>query len=407
MERSDCRSKWLMALGLGLSLVQIAGCSSDSDSCKTGGSRCGNAGTQCQVASTTPVAWTEQTTAGVPEGLFSPFSGACQSPFRWDGSGWSGSIAVEPVQGQSTITATVVLDPSSARLVTFASATCPNQLLVDGTVTLSLPEGMVADQHPVTLSTSAGLVPGSLGFALKESEIGPWVSLRKPDPAWSLGMTIEMNAPARGCAGQITLAAQKVGNGVGEGMGGPLASWSDTGCGVRESAVSLAEPWQGVDLAAAIATSFGNATLAGTWNDGSTTTVALHTSLAASAACAEPLAYGIVATVLVDVVASSADGRVLGLSGAANIRALVNQGTLLELQLVQSSDLACASTADTLAYTGADCATVSKVTAQMIFTRHPSNPTSDGGSIEFYVYNRQSAAAPGAADRVDRLVLGP
>jgi hypothetical protein len=311
------------------------------------------------------------------------------------------------VQGQSTLTATLVLDPSTARLVTQTPASCPNLLQVDGTVTLALPEGKVADQRPITLSASPGLAPASLSFVLTESDLGPWVSLRKSDPASSLGMSIEVTELGRGCSGQITLTSQKVQNGVGSGMGGPFASWSDTGCGVRQSAVNLGQPWQGIDLAAAVSTAFGNVTLAGTWSDSSATTLALTTSLAATVACAEGLSNGIlVATIPVDVVASTADGRVRGLSSAAHVRASVSQGSLWELQLVLGTDLPCASVADTLAYTGADCATVSKVTVTMVFTRRSNNPTSDGGSLEFYVYNRQGAGV-GTADRVDRLVLGP
>ena len=53
----------------------------------------------------------------------------------------------------------------------------PNALQVDGTVTLELPEGTVAEERPVTISAEAGMIPTSLEFALKEEEFGLWVSI--------------------------------------------------------------------------------------------------------------------------------------------------------------------------------------------------------------------------------------
>ena len=90
------------------------------------------------------------------------------------------------------------------------------------------------------------------------------------------------------------------------------------------------------------------------------------------------------------------------------IRVSVNQASLWQLELNSSTDLTCATEADTLAYTGASCAIDRQVTAQLHFTRYMTDPATDGGSLELYVYERQSPkAGSGAADRVDRLTLGP
>ena len=174
MERNRRCAKPLLALGLlGLAscLAPMAGCSSD----------CGCAVQQCQVKTTTAVAWTEQSQLGTPEQLFSSLAGSCQAPFHWAGSG-SGAVTVDPPQGQSTLTATVALDSSSARWVTHTStAMCPDALQVEGTVTLELPEGKIADQRPVTLGASAGSTSTSLSFVLNEKDFGPWVSIRKSE----------------------------------------------------------------------------------------------------------------------------------------------------------------------------------------------------------------------------------
>lgn len=86
----------------------------------------------------------------------------------------------------------------------------------------------------------------------------------------------------------------------------------------------------------------------------------------------------------------------------------INQASLWEQQLSLSVDLDCATETDTLPYTGASCAISRRVTAQIHFTRYTTGSVTDGGSLEFYVYDRQSShASPGAADRVDRLILAP
>src|SRR5512138_2078856 len=92
-----------------LALAPLAGCPT--------GERCSLCGDNCQVSTTTPVAWTEQTALGSPEQLYSSFAGTCQAPFEWDASPWSGALAVVPRAGESTLSATVALDPTSARLV--------------------------------------------------------------------------------------------------------------------------------------------------------------------------------------------------------------------------------------------------------------------------------------------------
>jgi hypothetical protein len=303
----------------------------------------------------------------------------------------------------------VALNPASARLVTHTPAGCPDTLQIDGTATLVLPEGSVADQQPFTISASAAMPPTALSFVLKEADFGPWVSIQKSDPSSTLSMPITVTPLGRACSGQVGLGSQTVKNGVGSGGGGPIASWSDTGCGVGQIGVSLAQPLQGIDLAAAIAAAYGQATLSGTWSDGSTTALALATATTATVACAETLSNGFtVVTVPVGVRASTADGRVQGLSGQGTIRVSVNQASLWQLELNSSTDLTCATEADTLAYTGASCAIDRQVTAQLHFTRYMTDPATDGGSLELYVYERQSTATgSGAADRVDRLMIGP
>jgi len=398
------RGRAILLVAFGLCLAPLAGCSALEE--------CGKCGLDCKVSATTPVAFAEQTTLGSPEQLFSSFAGTCQAPFKWDGSGWTSELTVTPPQGQSTLTATVALNPASARLLTHTPSGCPDILQIDGAATLELPEGKVADQHPFTISASAGMEPIALAFVVEQADFGPWVSIQKSDPNMTLSMSVSVTAIGRACSGRVDLQHMTVYSGGGSGGGGPLGSWSDTGCPVGQMGASLAQPWQGIDLGAAIAGAFGQATLSGTWSDGSTTALALATSPSGTVACAETFSTGFtVATVPVNVVASTADGRVQGLSGQGNVYVRVNQASLWELALVLYSDLTCATEADPLPYTGASCATDREVTAQLNFTRYPSGQATDAGGLDFYVYERQSQRSPtagsGVADRVDRLTLGP
>jgi hypothetical protein len=198
----------------------------------------------CQPSAKAALAWTEQTALGTPEQLFSPFAGSCQAPFHWSSGDESGILSVDPPQGQSTVTVTVAVDSTSARRVIETPASCPSLLQVDGTVTLELPEGKVADQRPVTLSAlmASGLAaPASFSFALDEKDFGPWVSIRKSDPQISLGMTIWVTALDLACSGEIQLSWRGARGDVSLGGTGQFATWSDTGCGVGQGAASISQ----------------------------------------------------------------------------------------------------------------------------------------------------------------------
>jgi hypothetical protein len=177
----------------------------------------------CQIKTTTAVAWTEQSHLGTPEQLFSSLAGSCQAPFHWSAS----AATVDPPQGVSTLTATVALDSSSVRLVTYTdTGMCPDALQVDGTVTLELPEGKIADQRPVTLGASAGTVISRLSFVLNDNDFGPWVSIRKSDPQTSFRMTIDMATINLGCSGEIQLGSSTPqGTNATFGAVGRLAAW--------------------------------------------------------------------------------------------------------------------------------------------------------------------------------------
>lgn len=210
------RCRVVLALGLGLPLGGAAGCASDC--------ACGNPD-PCQVTATASVTPGAQTPIGTSEQVFALFNGTCKAPFHWDGAG-SSFVTVQPLQGQSTLTVTVAVDLSSARWQTRrATPMCSDTMEAQGTVTLELPEGKIADRRPVTLSASAATGPTALYFRLNEADFGPWIALRKSDPQASLSMDVRVTAMGSSCAGSIELAYERVQGSFGSAAGGPFAAW--------------------------------------------------------------------------------------------------------------------------------------------------------------------------------------
>ncbi len=379
---------------------------------------------RCVVVSTTPVGWLDETELGTPEAVFGAVSGTCQAPFVWDGSGWGDTITVTPASGESTVTVTVEVDETSARSVERAPApsvssmegmVCDPPLLeVDATVTLALTDG-TSWQVPATAgvtSFSSG-TPGVYDAELDPDDLSEWVSI-VPAEGVSAAMYLNLAPFADGCAGEIQLmAAQTTDGGEALIVGQPaFASWSDTGCTVGERAVDLSQPLGEVDLAAEVNTAFGERELPGVWEDGGATTLSLRTTLASTQVCASVFYAGDVPAwveIPAQVIASTADERLVGLDTPATVRAdMHTDGSLNSLQLGTGTTLVCETATDVLPYRTADCAEVQSVDVGLGLNVYlDDSAPDDEGDLELYINLRNSTAPPGAADRVDRLVLEP
>ena len=277
---------------------------------------------------------------------------------------------------------------------------------LDGTVTLDLPEGNVVRERPFTLTASDWELPKILTSPLNEQDFGSWVSIQKLDEVVAFSGAANVSPVARACSGQILLGYSRS-QGAGSSAVGPLAIWSNSDCPAGSEAVDLAAPWNGVDIASAIASAFAHRTVAGTWSDGTTTTLTLTSSLPTTTACADRSSPADVQMTLpVDVLVDTADGRVRGLAGRGTIHVPVYlpQSDILRLQLSFDTDLVCANDADTLAYVGADCATVRQVLARLDVDTDPINSIANV-VLAFLVYERKSPKTDGAADRTDTLTV--
>jgi hypothetical protein len=386
----------------------------------TSGSTVGGDGAHdCVVTSTTAVGWTETTPVGTPEEVFAQVPGTCEAPFVWDGTGWTGTLTLDPATGESTVTVTVDVDEASARWVETEKApdasgivACGPSLEVDVTVTLDLPEGPVVSQQHTSLAVQQQLGISSLEvppirFSVDATDIGDWVTIAAANSDTTTTLNFTVAPLQRTCAGEVGLWTDTPSATGGAAVGGTtggmgrFASWSNTGCGVDEFPVNLDEPYEGLDLRAAVEQAFGDVQLSGAWEDGGTTTMILKANATAVDVCGDALAV----VIPVDVVAETADGRIVSLSGPGTVHAFVHGESLVQLDLWLSEELTCDSETDLLPYRSADCASVAQVTAQLGFNEYLDGSGPTGGQVELYVVNRESSAAAGAADRVDRLTL--
>ena len=369
---------------------------------------------RCQVVSSTLAAWTDLADAGISEQAFSAMVGTCSAPFTWDASGWTGTLTVNPPTGSSTITATVTLNQSSLRLVqTGATASAPeaykylcrsSRFEVDALVTLALPGSNVVVDYPATLTVGDGNAPSNLQFVVDSAQFGSWLAVAQLGAGTTVMMTVEMAPINQACSGNITMTTTTSQGSSGTGFAqGSFASWSDTGCKVGTAPVDLSQPYQGVDITAAIGNAFNKTNLTAGWDDDSVTTLNLGVSVTPGLVCAEATGSNTVVTVPVNIQANTADNRVVSLAGQGTVRASFVGGALNDLELWLSTDLTCQSTTDVLPYRSVDCGQVRSVTAQLGTNRYLNAPTQDFGRLELYVYERNSTASPGAADRVDRL----
>lgn len=82
-------------------------------------------------------------------------------------------------------------------------------------------------------------------------------------------------------------------------------------------------------------------------------------------------------------------------------------GVATSVDLELSTDLPCASEADTLPYNAVDCGSTESMTAQLSISYFPGDnpPYTAGELLDLYVRLRDSTAPPGAFERVDQLRL--
>lgn len=368
-------------------------------------------GEECEVVSTTPVGWNETTELGTPAAAFGDVSGSCTAAFEWDGSG--SSLALSPERGSGLLTATVAVREGSARWVEqreseaasgLARPQCDPFLEIDAAVTLVLEDAELAREVLTPVRFDAATDAPRVQVDLTPAMVEDWLTITAPaDTTVTLATTL--GPIGSECAGEMALTSQTSEGNRGEGsVMGSFASWSDTPCGMGETAVALTGADAPSDLVAALASAFGDFSAPASWDDESSTTVHLEVTTAATVGCARTLeSFTELASIPVELTLWTDDGRLVDFDAAGELRAVLTAEGLRELQFTSSATLPCAGAATLAPYPAADCAEVATVEVSLVGTHYPTEPDTDGGLFEAYIFLRESAAAPGAADSVSSL----
>ena len=195
--------RWLWWLGVALSISSCA-----SDPC------CAS----CEIISVSDVAWNAETALGAPEAIFAEVEGTCEAPFSWNGGRLSEVLDIEPESGESTVTVSVSLDHTSARIVkqrpkgTGGDISCPTVLEVSGRVSLSLPEGIIFENHETRVvyveeqGASAGTPTLWITGTVTVDDLKDWVVVGAEEGT-SVTASFDIMPLRTECAGTIGLRA--------------------------------------------------------------------------------------------------------------------------------------------------------------------------------------------------------
>lgn len=392
--------------------AQVVACGgSDADGSQTGTLN-GSSTVGCVAVSTTPVEWHSDAALGHDGQVFAAVEGKCEAPFSWDGSVWSNKLAMSPMTGQGTLTTAITVAHDSLRLVDYKprpsghpfDSPCGPTLEADASVTVSLDGRRIVENHPVVLQLPRGDDLSEIQFSLSQSQVSSWLTLVPAEADALVQVSVSMMPLQWACAGDINLWVQQSANQAKsstDGVPKPFATWSNTACEMGQVPV----PDVGVGLADEITDAFTGLGLPATWSDRSRTVFDLRVSAAGDQACADPIHNGNrFVYIPLEVVASTSDDRIVGLTGKGTATVSLLGGAWSEFEVFVSTDLGCASVSDRLAYRSVDCTTTRSVTAQLDL-RHARGASTSTGNLRLYVHQRESAAAPGAADRVDELTF--
>lgn len=353
--------------------------------------------------------WNSESTAESGDVIFGGVEGSCSAPFVWAPS--TDPIVTGAAGGTSTVTTAVTIDRSSFRLVEYRALAsggdmpelCAPQYQVDGSLSITLPEGTIVENGRITISLASGSSLGILRFQFSES-FGSWLKTSSHDGG-TVEMQVEMMPTASTCAGAIDFAQMSLSGTSGVGRD-HFASWADSRCELGQIPVPVDHFASGLDLAGACKVAFDRNGLSGRWSDGSATLFDLQVSPTATIACAGNV-YNDSRSVdiPVDVRADTLDGKVVALFAAGSVRAVLSAGELSYLVLSSSVDLPCQSTSSVLPYRPAACERTDAVTAQVSARYHWDSATSLAGDLALYIFESGNQASRAAADRVDRLTF--
>jgi hypothetical protein len=359
------------------------------------------------------VNWNDLLETGVtPADLFAPLEGECSSAFTWNASAFDTS-AIEPAGGESQMNVSVTFDQQSVRIGHYEEAPsgggdsyCPEFILeATAHVSLTTADGVFSDSGEIRVTSELDSQPlvmllnvplekhqGSLHVALGDQETGAF--------------HYRFGGAAASCVGEVTLSIDMpIIEGESSSAEGRIGQWSATSCGLNETEVDLtASLPNGHTTIEEIERIWGDATYAGTWDDGKKTDLKVSLETTDITACRT----NTTTLVPVEMRYGTADGRITETTAMATVDvSFSGTGDVRSMQLWLSDDMTCSSTTDVIPYTLKSCATLEGVTIQLGITEDSNGQlqVSDEGMM-VYEYYRDGSAPPGAADHVTTLEIG-
>jgi hypothetical protein len=393
---------------IGLLSFVFSACSGDGESSQEDGKlkenlgSCGdNAGLcgdpdPCQDIVYESVGWEEATDLGVTAAeVFGAAEGSCTEILSWENA--------SPMPVESELTVTLTLDTDTAEFGAADNAECETEYLkIRGTVTLSTADGSFNDTGEVTLT-----------YDSESSEVGTILLKKDLD---ELGGNFEMplgedksgelhydfEAPGIACTGELRILVNYPldDNTASSGIG-TIGSWSSTGCDIGQNPVNLSQTNEDEEtISAQLIEAWGSNTFDTKWENNTNTTLGITLDFSNDPqGCAERTVTYVAP---VSLTYSTADGVLGESSTEANLTmSLEEDNSIRTSSLWINDNRKCEDENDTLSYGFGDCDTLSGITVQLGLSLDANGAlsVSDEG-LMIYEYDRDSSAAPGAADRV-------
>ena len=363
----------------------------------------------CATRNARPVGWDDQTPLGMsPAEAFSALGGTCTTALTWDSTP-EDDLDVVPPSGTSNVRVKVDVDHESVMLITpdsSAPSYCTPSLQVKAAVHVDTDDGTFAESATAQVRHDASGL-GSVTFMENASDIGGALSVKPKHAGTSVQLSYEIGPFASGCVGDIRLETFSSSGNMGTGSSGTFASWSNTSCKTGEVPVSLdAGLGSAPSLASEATQAFGNATLSGTWDDGTSTDLTLSVDMLPSAGCGEQNVLNHEldkVSIPAKVTYRTSDGRVASHTANATLIAL---GRTLELET--SEDASCDSNDGKLFYSAADCSSLSRINVQLFLNDTAGiggAPDARSGTLTVYEYGKNASPDTSSADAVHTLTF--
>lgn len=346
----------------------------------------------------TPLGFGEQSRfGGTAQDLFAGLAGECTAGLSWDARELAGRVQPAKFATELTLKLALAEDTvvQSTERALPSGVACPDELRVEADVELSTAGGELAAMAHTTVRHVAGLGVQPLRLFMEDLERVPRFDVG-PQEAGFFEVVLNGGDP-KTCAGEVLAQVYRaLPDGSREATSVSIAAWSASGCPLGETVYDM-DSERGQALLAALDQAWGDASLAGTWDDGGRAVLSLRATFTGAVVCQDG-AGGLQIPVLVRY--ATDDGRVMAHELEQDVSAFPDDPEQ-PLLLVLHDYQACAQTDSELPFAAADCAQVQSVTAQLSLATARQDELG-GRELGLYAVGRD-----GNPLRLDGLALEP